>query len=79
MSNKLFQCYLPSHLSVKHFLSYVNTYIFIELKKMILKFICRVKTYQKNLEMRDKGEFGLLEFEFIEQIKKLEKTHGQTD
>lgn len=46
---------------------------------MILKFICRVKTYQKNLEMRDKGEFGLLEFEFIEQIKKLEKAHGQTD
>lgn len=46
---------------------------------MILKFICRVKTYQKNLEMRDKGEFGLLEFEFIEQITKLEKTHGQTD
>lgn len=31
--------------------------------------------------MSDKGEFGLglLEFEFIEQIKKLENTHGQTD
>lgn len=46
---------------------------------MILKFIRRVKTYQKNLEMRDKGEFGQLKFEFTEQIKKLEKTHGQTD
>lgn len=29
--------------------------------------------------MSDKGEFGLLEFEFIEQIKKLENTHGQTE
>lgn len=41
--------------------------------------MCRVKTYQKILELSDKGEFGLLEFEFIEQIKTLENTYGHTD
>lgn len=46
---------------------------------MILKCMCRVKTYQKILELSDKGEFGLLEFEFIEQIKTLENTYGHTD
>lgn len=42
---------------------------------MILKFICGVKKCQESWEKSDKGEFVLLDFEFIGQIEKLENTH----